>query len=103
MFLFFIFIFHWTTKNFLLFPEFCGKISFSTTGREILVSVVALKSIYTYHLRHRQIYTEKQNGPEPNLPIKQSVTIDTMINIDGGCDGHGHGDGTFKRTLRWCY
>ena len=38
-------------------------------------------------------------GTEPILPIKQSVSIDTMINIDGDGDGDGHGDGTCKQAL----
>ena len=33
----------------------------------------------------------------PILPIKQSVSIDTMINFDG--NGDGHGDGTCKQAL----
>ena len=35
-------------------------------------------------------------GTEPILPIKRSVSIDTMINFDGDRDGHGNGDGTCK-------
>ena len=30
---------------------------------------------------------------EPNLSIKRSITIDTMLNFDGDSDGHGDGDG----------
>ena len=33
-------------------------------------------------------------GSEPNLYIKWSVTIGTMINFDSDGAGHGHGDGT---------
>ena len=38
-------------------------------------------------------------GSVLNLPIKRSVSIDTMLNFD--CDGHEHGDGygTRKQTL----
>ena len=32
-----------------------------------------------------------------NLPVKQSVSIDTMLNFEG--DGHGYGDGTCNRPL----
>ena len=39
-------------------------------------------------------------GTEPILSIKQSVSIDTMINFDGDRDGHGYGDGTCKQALR---
>ena len=38
-------------------------------------------------------------GSEPNLSVKQSVTIGTMTNLDGDFDGHGHGDGTCKQAL----
>ena len=33
---------------------------------------------------------------EPNLSIKRSVSIGTVINIDSDGDGNGHGDGTCK-------
>ena len=33
-------------------------------------------------------------GFEPNLSIKWSVAIDTMINFDSDSDGHGYGDTT---------
>ena len=36
-------------------------------------------------------------GSVPNLPVKRSVSIGTMLNFDG--DGHGHGDGTCKQAL----
>ena len=41
----------------------------------------------------------KRMGSVPNLPVKRSISIHTMLNFDG--DGHGHGDGdsTRKRTL----
>ena len=32
-------------------------------------------------------------GSEPNLPVKQSVSIGTMLNFDGDGHGHGHGHG----------
>ena len=35
-------------------------------------------------------------GTEPNLSIKLSVSIVTMLNFDGDGDGHGNGDGTCK-------
>ena len=35
---------------------------------------------------------------KPILPIKRSVSIDTMINRED--DGHGDGDGMSKQTLR---
>ena len=36
---------------------------------------------------------------EPNLSIKRSVTIGTMINFDGDRDGHGDGDGMCNVTF----
>ena len=36
-------------------------------------------------------------GFAPNLSVKQSVTIDTIINFDG--DGYGHGNSMCKRVL----
>ena len=41
-------------------------------------------------------------GVEPILPIKMSVTIDTMLNFDGDFDRHSDGDVTYKRTFRVC-
>ena len=38
-------------------------------------------------------------GTEPILPLKQSVSIDTMVNFDGHGDGGGDGDGKCKQTL----
>ena len=38
-------------------------------------------------------------GSEPNLSVKQSVTIGTLILFDSDFDGHGHGDGTCKQDL----
>ena len=35
-------------------------------------------------------------GTEPILPVKWSVSIDTMINFDEDRDGHGDGDGTWN-------
>ena len=40
-------------------------------------------------------------GSKPVLSVKWSITIDTMLNIDGDRpDGDGHGDGTCKQTFR---
>ena len=39
-------------------------------------------------------------GTEPILSIKESISMDTMINFDGDGDGHGDGDGTYKQALR---
>ena len=36
-------------------------------------------------------------GSEPNLSVKRSVSIGTMLNFDG--DGHGDGDGTCKQAF----
>ena len=41
-------------------------------------------------------------GTEPNLSIKRSISIDTMINFDSDRDGHGDGDGTCKQALKVC-
>ena len=38
-------------------------------------------------------------GTEPILSVKQSISIDTMINFDVDGDGHGHGDSTCKQAL----
>ena len=38
-------------------------------------------------------------GLEPILPVKLSVTISTMLNFDGECDGDGHSVGMCKQTL----
>ena len=37
-------------------------------------------------------------GSVPNLPVKQSIYIGTMLNFDS--DVHRHGDDTCKQTLR---
>ena len=37
---------------------------------------------------------------EPILSIKQSVSIDTMINFDGDGDRHRDGDGMCKQALK---
>ena len=42
----------------------------------------------------------KRMGSVPKLPVKQSVSIDTMLNFEGGGHGHGNGDGTCKRALK---
>ena len=36
-------------------------------------------------------------GSDPNLSVKQSFTIGTMMDFDG--DGHRHGGGKCKRAL----
>ena len=36
-------------------------------------------------------------GVEPILPVRQTVTIGTIVKLDG--DGHGDGIGTCKHTL----
>ena len=38
-------------------------------------------------------------GVQPILPVKVPVTIGTMLNFDGDCDGDGHGVGTCKHSL----
>ena len=40
-------------------------------------------------------------GSRPILPIKVSITIGTMLNVDSDFDGHGDGDATCKQTLIW--
>ena len=42
-------------------------------------------------------------GSEPNLSVKQSVTIDTVINFDSGSDGHRHVNGTCKQAFRLAF
>ena len=39
-------------------------------------------------------------GTEPILPVKWSVSINTMINFDGHGDGDGDGHGKCKQTFR---
>ena len=39
-------------------------------------------------------------GSRPILPVKLPITINTMVNFDGGCDGDGDGVGICKQTLR---
>ena len=38
-------------------------------------------------------------GTEPFLSVKRSVSIDTIVNFDGGGDGHRDGDGTCKQAF----
>ena len=38
-------------------------------------------------------------GTDPILPVKRSVSIDTMINFDGDGDRYGDGDGTYKQAF----
>ena len=38
-------------------------------------------------------------GSRSILPIKVSVTTDTMLNFDDDFDGHGDGDVTCKQSL----
>ena len=40
-------------------------------------------------------------GSKPNLSVKQSTTIDTILNFDSDFDGNGHGDSTCKKALKW--
>ena len=42
-------------------------------------------------------------GSKPNLSVKQSVSIGTMLNLDGDGHGHGNGDGTCKQALNLIY
>ena len=42
-------------------------------------------------------------GYVPILSVKRSVSIGTMIDVDGDRDGHGDGDGTCKQPLRPAY
>ena len=38
-------------------------------------------------------------GTEPILPVKRSISIDTMLNFDRNGDGHGTCKHTFKVTV----
>ena len=40
-------------------------------------------------------------GSVANLPIKLSVSIDTMLNFEGEGHKHGDGDGTCKQAFTW--
>ena len=39
-------------------------------------------------------------GSEPNLPVKRSVPIGTMLNFDSDGHRHGDGDGTCKQAFK---
>ena len=41
----------------------------------------------------------ERKGSVPNVPIKRSFSIGTMLNFDGDGHEHGDGDGTCKQTL----
>ena len=73
-----------------------------------------LRCVYTFrpHARHRHSHRHRQSltlclwlmsrmGSRPFLPVRLPVTIHTMLNFDGDCDGDGHGVGKCKHTLRW--
>ena len=72
-------------------------------------NIMVLEPVYTYRYRHcvRQIYTEwmvmdhlmERLGSVPNLPIKRSASIGTMLNFDGEGHGHGNGDSTCKHPF----
>ena len=59
-----------------------------------------LMSICTYRLRSRDVSVTFKftltggMGSEPSLSVKQSITIDTMVNFDS--DRRGHRDSTCK-------
>ena len=61
-----------------------------------------LRLLVHHHLR--QIYIVSivtvRMGSEPSLPVKRSLSIDTMLNFDGDGDGHGNSDGTCKQAPR---
>ena len=39
-------------------------------------------------------------GSVPVLPVKRSVSIDTMVNFEGDGDGDGDGDGPCKWSVK---
>ena len=39
-------------------------------------------------------------GSTPILPVRQAITISTMIKLDGDGDGNGNGVGTCKHSFR---
>ena len=41
-------------------------------------------------------------GSVSNLTVKQSVSIATILNVDGDGHGQGDGDGTCKQALSDC-
>ena len=60
-------------------------------------------AVYTFRRRHRQRFSivsmvTGRMSLEPILPIKQPITIGTMLNFDG--DGHGDGVGMCKQNFR---
>ena len=65
--------------------------------------IQSLGFVYTYHQRHyfwaaHLIFLTDRTGVQSILPIKVSITIDTMLNFDG--DFHGHNDVKYKQILR---
>ena len=59
-----------------------------------------LKSVYTVSIPVSVKFTGTDRmDSEPNLSVKRSITIGTMVNFDGEFDGHGHGDGTCEQTF----
>ena len=58
--------------------------------------------------RVRRVYTVRmvmdclieKMGSAPNLSVKWTISIDTMLNYDGDQHGHGDGDGTCKQAFR---
>ena len=70
--------------------------------------IVELMPVYTYRLRHRvhhhlcQIYivcmVTVRMGSIPILSVRQSISIDTIMNFNG--DGDRDRDGTCKQALK---
>ena len=42
-------------------------------------------------------------GSVPNLLVKRSISIDTMLNFDGDRHGHGDCEGTVNRPLQYVF
>ena len=64
----------------LLPDQFSVLVRNKAVFREYIVVVV-------YHCNNNEHFHDVRMGSRPILPVKGTVTIDTMLNFDGDCDG----------------
>ena len=73
-------------------------LNITVLSKRTKVPSVNVKAIVTESFGVNRAYTLMDRmGSEPNLSVKRSVTIGTMISFDGDSDGDG--DGTCKRPF----
>ena len=64
--------------------------------------VTFLAHVRYYH-HYCSLYCHQSNGkkigPSPILSVVHTTTIDTLLNVDGGNNGHGLNNVTCKQTL----